>query len=103
MRTVALTLLTTIFSMAPVAIAQAPSDLPASFEKIISISIGAQTRHPGTPSWIGDYNKRWFHFRTTVDIPTGDTICDTATPRERLSLQRVGACPTVKTPTRVGW
>ncbi len=107
MRPSVLTLAFVLASMTPLASAEAPVGMAASMQRVISVGIRlSHTRSPMTPSWIGDYSTRWFRMQMTVPATSNSTpTCSEAegNPMKLLSLQRVGACPTVKTPTRIGW
>ena len=109
MRSAALTTLAfTLCSLAPMAIAEEPM-MPLTFSIPHVVSVGVRIKHgraAGTPTWIGEYSNRWFHMQMTMSVPTGgipDCLEAEGNPMKLLSLQRVGACPTVKTSTRIGW
>ena len=105
MRPAALTLAFALCSLTPLAVAEAP--LGMTMQKIINLHVGVKhVRTSGTPLWIGDYSKRWFQIQmTTIALPDTLPACAEAegNATKLLSLQRVGACPTVKTHTRIGW
>ena len=107
MRPSVLTLAFVLASLTPLAAAEAPMGMADSMQRAVSIGIRmTHDRNPLTPSWIGDYSTRWLRMQMTTPATMGNTpTCAEAegNPMKLLSLQRVGACPTVKTSTRIGW
>ena len=109
MRPAVLTLAFALSSLTPLAAAEAPMDMTNSMQNVISITIRMKhERHADTPSWIGDYNNRWFRLQTTTDKSMVKSMIETPTcaeaegnPLKLLGLQRSGACPVEKFSTRI--